>query len=280
MAPHKGKRTADNGGDLEGGGRKKSRSVVVPAVPAVERRITRNRRIEITNGPRQAVFMTTELLEHIFMHLPLKELSVAQGACRRFREVVTTSAKLQQKLFLRPSALGLTEKWTMFVVENPEKEDGLELIRLHGNGEEYDFFGPQCYVFERATYHDDHGSKFVLLDAAFWKNMYLTDQPCKIAGGYMYWSIGTTPPMSGSIKGNANMEAPLGFTIGSLLNAILGTELDRLWYFHGHKDVTLRKTTAGKLLTRLEKKTGLKVMVTFWQLDMHDLILAVGEEQQ
>jgi len=115
-------------------GQQKSRSVVVPAVPAVERRITRNRRIEITNGPRQAVFMTTELLEHIFMHLPLKELSVAQGACRRFREVVTTSAKLQQKLFLRPSALGLTEKWTMFVVENPEKEDGLELIRLHGNG--------------------------------------------------------------------------------------------------------------------------------------------------
>ncbi len=96
----------------------------------------------------------------------------------------------------------------------------------------------------------------------------------------MYWSIGMTPPMSGSIKGNANMEAPLGFTIGSLLNAILGTELDRLWYFDGHKDVTLRKTTAGKLLTRLEKKTGLKVMVTFWQLDMHDLILAVGEEQQ
>ncbi|KAK1071784.1 hypothetical protein LTR12_008581 [Friedmanniomyces endolithicus] len=314
MAPHKGKRTADDGGDLEGGGGKKSQSVDVPAVPAVERRITRNRRIEITNGPRQAVFMTTELLEHILMHLPLKELSVAQGACRRFREVVTTSAKLQQKLSLRPSALGLTEKWTMFVVENPEKEDGLELIRLHGNGtipttailnprnqsclyglatfmnpylktwrepgEGYDFFGPEGYVFERAWYHDDHGSKFVLLDSAFWKNMYLTDQPCKIAGGYMYWSIETTPPMSGSIKGHANTEAPLGFTIGSLLDAILGTELDRLWYFDGHKDVTLRKTTAGKLLTRLEKKTGLKVMVTFWQLDMHDLILTVGEEQQ
>jgi len=182
-------------------------NAVLPAVPAVERRMTRQRKIEITNGPRQAVFMTAELLEDILMHLPLKELSVAQGACRRFREVVTTSAKLQQKLFLRPSALGLTEKWTMFVVENPDKEDGLELIRLHGDGtipttailnprnqsclydpatlmnpylktwrepgEEYDFCGPECYVFERAWYHDDHGSKFVLLDSAFWKNMYL-----------------------------------------------------------------------------------------------------------
>ncbi|TKA31264.1 hypothetical protein B0A54_15319 [Friedmanniomyces endolithicus] len=182
MATRNRKRTADGGGDNE-------------------------------DGSRKAVFMTAELLEDILMHLPLKELSVAQGACRRFREVVTTSAKLQQKLFLRPSALGLTEKWTMFVVENPDKEDGLELIRLHGDG-------------------------------------------------------------------NANTEAPLGFTIGSLLDAILGTELDRLWYFDGYKDVTLRKTTPGKLLTRLEKKTGLKVMVTFWQLDLHDLILAVGEEQQ
>ncbi|KAK0267743.1 hypothetical protein LTR35_016033 [Friedmanniomyces endolithicus] len=72
----------------------------------------------------------------------------------------------------------------------------------------------------------------------------------------------------------------LGFTIGSLLDAILGTELDRLWYFDGYKNVTLRKTTPGKLLTRLEKKTGLKVMVTLWQLNLHDVVLAVGEEQQ
>jgi hypothetical protein len=41
--------------------------------------------------------------EAVLLQLPLKDLFPIQRACKRFRDVIAASPKLQQKLFLRPS---------------------------------------------------------------------------------------------------------------------------------------------------------------------------------
>ncbi|KAK5125679.1 hypothetical protein LTR85_011953 [Meristemomyces frigidus] len=49
-----------------------------------------------------AVFLTTELLEHILSYLPMKDLLLAQRASPKWRAVISQSKQLQQALFFLP----------------------------------------------------------------------------------------------------------------------------------------------------------------------------------
>lgn len=51
---------------------------------------------------RQAVLQTTELLEHILLWLPIKNLLLAGRICKRWRNVMQGSIKIQRALFLTP----------------------------------------------------------------------------------------------------------------------------------------------------------------------------------
>ncbi|KAI7180984.1 hypothetical protein KC316_g8534 [Hortaea werneckii] len=53
-----------------------------------------------TDAARRAVFETAELLENIFIQLPPRKIFVFQRVCKQFRDIVATSVKLQQRLFL------------------------------------------------------------------------------------------------------------------------------------------------------------------------------------
>ncbi|KAK0254406.1 hypothetical protein B0A54_13182 [Friedmanniomyces endolithicus] len=306
MAAHKRKRSAGDGGEPEGSGRK-SRSLVVPAtpdVPAKESRASRSRTTEITNGPRVAVFMTTELLEDILILLPLKKIFVIQRVCRQFRKVVATSVKIQQKLFLRLPGHGLLEKWTMFRIESSNSQPRLKLTRLQINGSRptttildhdnqtclygaaatwnpyfsnqlahrYQFSRTRYPIFDQSTHYGSDGTVFVLLGSASWRGMYLTDQPCKTANVYLHWSIATRPRTTGRIEGYASTETPDGFTLGSLLDAALRITVDSQVYYEGYTGFDIRKTSPAKLLARLEKKTKKKATVSFLQIDMFDVL--------
>lgn len=56
-----------------------------------------------TDGSRQAVFRTAELLENILVHLPAKTIFGCQRVSRQFRDVIATSAAIRYKLFLKIS---------------------------------------------------------------------------------------------------------------------------------------------------------------------------------
>jgi hypothetical protein len=56
-----------------------------------------------TDGPRQAVFKTAELLENILLHLPAMNIFGVQRVSRQFRDIVATSIAIRQKLFLKSS---------------------------------------------------------------------------------------------------------------------------------------------------------------------------------
>jgi len=54
-----------------------------------------------TDASRKAVLDTNELLEQIILYLPMKNIFGIQRACRQFKDVIATSPKIQEKMFLR-----------------------------------------------------------------------------------------------------------------------------------------------------------------------------------
>lgn len=80
---------------------------------------------------RDAVLLTTELLEHILRHLNPRRLLIAQRVCRKFRAVISESRLLQQQLFLAPAEA--TSGW---LYEAPTNR------REHGRSEE----SPGCWT--------------------------------------------------------------------------------------------------------------------------------------
>ncbi|KAI6842891.1 Arp2/3 complex 16 kDa subunit ARPC5 [Hortaea werneckii] len=91
-----------------------SRKRAVESPPT--RRITRGM---TTDAARRAVFDTAELLENILMQLPPRKIFVIQRVCKPFRDIVATSVKLQQRLFLRSDG-GETQEWRVAAKDNPD----------------------------------------------------------------------------------------------------------------------------------------------------------------
>ncbi|OTA22973.1 hypothetical protein BTJ68_14019 [Hortaea werneckii EXF-2000] len=83
------------------------------------RRVTRGM---TTDAARRAVFGTAELLENIIMQLPPRKIFVIQRVCKQFRDIVATSVKLQQRLFLRSDGCEAQE-WRTVVKRNEGGSD-------------------------------------------------------------------------------------------------------------------------------------------------------------
>ena len=78
------------------------------------------------------IFAIPELLENFLLHLPERDLLLAQRVSRSFRDVTTASVQLQRKLFLTvdiKSENGLATKleWNPFIHIFKPKDDDLEL---------------------------------------------------------------------------------------------------------------------------------------------------------
>ena len=61
---------------------------------------------------RDAVLQTSELAEHVFTYLEMKDLVKLEQACRQFRNLVLISKKLKQILFLEAATLSTCLSWT------------------------------------------------------------------------------------------------------------------------------------------------------------------------
>ncbi|KAI7226378.1 hypothetical protein KC330_g8832 [Hortaea werneckii] len=107
MAPKKRKAEVDHGP------RKKA------AEESTTRRITRGM---TTDAARRAVFETAELLENIVIQLPPRKIFVIQRVCKQFRDIVATSVKLQQRLFLRADGCEAQE-WKVAAKSNVYDHD-------------------------------------------------------------------------------------------------------------------------------------------------------------
>ncbi|KAI7541851.1 hypothetical protein KC331_g8320 [Hortaea werneckii] len=104
MAPKKRK------ADVDHASRKKA------AEENTTRRITHGM---TTDAARRAVFDTAELLENIVMQLPPRKIFVIQRVCKQFRDIVASSIKLQQRLFLRSDGTEAQE-WRVAAKDDAE----------------------------------------------------------------------------------------------------------------------------------------------------------------
>ena len=96
------------------------------------------------------IFAIPELLENILLHLPERDLLLAQRVNRSFRDVITASVHLQRKLFLTAdmkSEDGLVTKlkWNPFIDIFRPKEDFLELDLFYLMS----WMNPNAYVESR-----------------------------------------------------------------------------------------------------------------------------------
>ncbi|KAK5705721.1 hypothetical protein LTR17_021409 [Elasticomyces elasticus] len=64
--------------------------------------MTRSNTQSRKEGVSDAVLLTTELLENILHHLPMKDLLLAQRVSRKWQGVIDQSKRLQQQLFFAP----------------------------------------------------------------------------------------------------------------------------------------------------------------------------------
>ncbi|KAK3619499.1 hypothetical protein LTR56_024000 [Elasticomyces elasticus] len=282
-----------------------------PGIRKTERRITRTMK---TDGPRQAVIATAELLENIMMHMPFKSVFTAQRVCTQFRDIVATSVQLQRKLFLCALVPSTTDRWT--VVAGPQTSRNGTVVRVGSDqqlpsGLVTGFDGKTCLrkpaailnpfldvgwaqegpatsesLARRVRYFEESLERYskttteTLMGTASWKRMYLTDQPCNQTHLSIMWELPTRPKTSGRITSNFTTDAPNGFTIGTLLDAALQVEKVEHEYFDGKKRVKVSGTSIADHVKQLENDTGKQAVMMMLRIGMQDVILPTQLERE
>ncbi|KAK4619692.1 hypothetical protein CLAFUW4_11536 [Fulvia fulva] len=86
-----------------------------------------------TDAARRAVFETAELLEQIMLELPAFSIFTSQRVCHQFQDIVRTSSKIQEKLFLRVNSTP-----DRFILAEP-RNIATPILRLEEDRERTDF---------------------------------------------------------------------------------------------------------------------------------------------
>ncbi|KAI6788174.1 hypothetical protein KC360_g8708 [Hortaea werneckii] len=224
------------------------------------RRITRGM---TTDAARRAVFETAELLENIFIQLPPRKIFVIQRVCKQFRDVVASSVKLQQRLFLRSDGTE-AQAWRVAAKENADapNSDWLRTFRFvkttYTAGADEDLgvaFKPVRigHALERAFRtsepHPSRGfySAYLLVDfrrkidyfgESSLVKTYLTHPPAQQATVNLTLSLKSDSHMeySGSIK----VSKPDGLKVADVLHAI---RYSRFYYIRRHRSATQEAET-------------------------------------
>jgi hypothetical protein len=211
-----------------------------------------------TDAARQAVFNTSELLERIIVHLPMKSIFAVQRVSQKFKAAVDTSPSIQTKVFRRLQntppetwiACDITahgvRKFDVHATptEDPRPAMGKPLRPVVLNPLLKVVPRPSCFPrpwtrTPRSPYHDDEmlwsGRKFVEIDVrqgllgndpSFLKT-HITDPPtCKarVAIAAEYQLEPDSELETGTAVGSI-VESEDGLTFGDLIHARVNAEL-------------------------------------------------------
>lgn len=227
------------------------------------------------------VFEVTELLEHILLQLPWKDLFVCQAVCQRFRDVVEESVLLRQKMFLLPReplvqrslepaydaatvvqalpcqiSLGpLSCFWSICpaLKKGPARRKGpfrnkpraLEVV---------------CSLTPPARLADD------AVAVSSWNKLYLTNPPVTQVWASLRWKVAKDAETWAVCEydGLQPLRDPRGFTIEKVLHASLHHEAGRIavegsWIPLGDEDAFARDCkTSLEVVEKLEGELGAK----------------------
>lgn len=233
-----------------------------------------------TDAARQAVLQTNELLGAILVNLPMKQLFVMQRVSKHFKELIATTPKLQEKMFLRCTGFP-TETWTIQervswargpATRTPVVLNPVLIDKIYLEASMPDWYFEMLREANRKIWVDCRGfpikQKVSLLDT------YISDPPCHVAEGLSFKVRFQAPAMNSKLSASENyllcispemVESRKGLTFGDILNAGLNAELNSYSrtevYFYGEwynlVDVKLwDDATLNHAINRLSVKYG------------------------
>jgi hypothetical protein len=271
--------------------------------PATTVHVTRSM---TTDAARQAVLGTTELLEHILVHLPVKDLFIIQRVCKRFLDFINTSVALQHKLFLRTSSPKLEKTWQLIVTHWPsllELALGLpSAYRFAHKGQAPSTSEPivrsfapvklNPYFRERSGF--DLASRKsnlarglreraeisinFLSEGGSWRSMYLTDPSCQVAKVQFNWKFTGVPGFFAKslLRITRDLKDEKGLTFGKLLDdGFMEAET-----FFGSWDPLFGNGSIKEVLKGLKRKGYKEAQVHFWDIvvELQDVVCPSEEE--
>ncbi|KAF2815063.1 uncharacterized protein BDZ99DRAFT_189889 [Mytilinidion resinicola] len=154
------------------------------------------------------VLSTTELLEHILLHLPPPSLLFAQRICTTWRSLIQRSLPLQRALFLAPTAQPLLVSsdppYTLPPVNPFLKSAFAGHIDRHSKPMRWvTAQGEHCIVFVVRVVSAEWPDAFKYPEAS-WRQMLLTQPPVKAASVMDFSGVGLAV---GPRRGVAHFEA-------------------------------------------------------------------------
>ena len=259
-----------------------------------------------TDGPRKAVFDTAELLENVMLYVPPKNVFGAQRMCRQFRDIVATSVKLRQKLFLRSTGQE-EESWSLQVpleagylflptiraakpywstsrdtgAQDPRSESKrvtptqLNLLRSlnHRSWGATSSSRAAAFPFETANLP----FKIIQYTKASWRGTFLTDPPCREATISLFWKAKAKPPIEGRVI--RTVASDVGVTLGQLVDAAL-YKIGQVQAWIKNKITSHEATTLVDVVAALGAVTGSSVMVDvpYTHIDVKGVTIPTEEE--
>lgn len=211
-----------------------------------------------TAAARNAVFDTAELLEAILVCLPFKELFVVPRVCKSFKQVITSSVHIQQKMFLR--SRGVDERWFLPTIKYPTiggplgpvspqvtkatKEyrvtDLCPLLSREPFWTEWEIYSivdwPVLIPAEITSLMDMED--LLCHKDASWRNILLTDPPYESAS---VLEMCMTIPCAQEKSIKCETSIPCGTTLGSLSDAILSARLTQGFAYSEDDDLTFHR---------------------------------------
>ncbi|KAK4494049.1 hypothetical protein PRZ48_015236 [Zasmidium cellare] len=207
-----------------------------------------------SDNAQHKVFQVNELLEHVLLQLPWKDLFMCQSVSRRFRDVVAGSTSLKQKMFLllRDSSVSPQESslkicpaldkypYRRQTPSSTNKSQAQEVVRL---------IRPPANVVEESSWH----------------KLYLTDPPVRKMWATLSWTVNGNDDTWATIHYLGYVEPSPdedGFTIGNMIDAALfgsqGTvNMDASW-IPRRPELFPVPGTAIEVISRAESQLGVK----------------------
>lgn len=264
-----------------------------------------------TDASRQAVFNTAELLEAILLHVPMKQLFTIRRVSQQFRDCISTSVMLREKMFLRHGKPA--EKWTLRNLRAPEthglKAQDVEFVpnsNIFVNDIRFVRevtpvrVNPLLTPFVRRSGCDSalwlwHGPwEFLNITATqmlnkpgSWQDMFLVDQPLREISADLCWELNTSPATIVSIDGEVELTCEEGFTVGSFFQQLLETPQDVVVRVYDGRQDSRRKCTIKEVLSKMlslektkKKKKGPWILDAGVTITVEAIVAPTEEERE
>jgi hypothetical protein len=237
-----------------------------------------------------------EVLEHILVHLPIKDLFVHQRVSRTFQRTIAESPAIRKKMFMALDTKAPRETWSL--AQNRKKR-GRGRNRWYfypGTDDEpritipvtlnpiLEVAAPGMYGYAScAQRKEDFDAENVRLKARDYDidsdssllAMYVSDPPCRDLTVSFEFGFGLPSQLRGFYSGSVKLQSETGLKLGDLWDGALGASL----VFRQEDNGTYQQGRVVKLRPFLDELGNPRDAVqSLWFLELNDVFVPTDKE--